>query len=96
MDKRTSTILIVILSSLICGLPGIASFCLGSMAILGTFMPESDLSQSDASIALVAGIIMVVLGLVLVSVPIVSWLLRKRLKVKKPTLSEGEIPQEDF
>ena len=59
-------------------------------------MPESDLSQSDASIALVAGIIMVVLGLVLVSVPIVSWLLRKRLKVKKPTLSEGEIPQEDF
>ena len=96
MDKRTSAILIVILSSLVCGLPGIASFCLGSMAILGTLIPESDLSQSDARIAQVSGIIMVFLGLVLVVIPIISWLLTKRFKDKKPILSKGEIPQEDF
>jgi len=96
MDKKKTSIILIILSSLLCGIPGLAAFCLGSMSILGSLIPTSDLTQADSKMAFIGGIIIVFLGLILVATPILAWLLTRNTNNQRETSSEGVIPEEDF
>lgn len=96
MDRRNTAIILVILTSLLCGLPGLAGLCIGPLAVLGSQLPDSNLSQGDSRIALVAGILLICFGLILIAIPIVTGFLTLRRKNKKLVNIEGMIPPEDF
>lgn len=40
MDKRTGAILAIVLTSLLCALPGLAGLCLGSLGLVGVNIPD--------------------------------------------------------
>ena len=96
MDKKKTSIILIILSSLLCGIPGLAAFCLGSMSILGSLIPNGELTQADSKMALIGGIIIVFLGLLLVAAPILTWLITRNTKNQRETSSDEVIPEEDF
>ena len=96
MDKRTTRILLVILASVLCGLPGIAGLCIGPLAIVGSLIPESDISQSDAQLALIIGIIISCLSLIFIAIPIVTGYLTRGNRKPKQVVIVGDIPEGDF
>jgi len=71
MDRKSIRILLLILTALLCGIPGIVGFCFGSLAIFGSMVPETDLARSDAKVAFYTGIAVLCISLFLVAIPIV-------------------------
>jgi hypothetical protein len=96
MDKRTTSILLIALTSVFCGLPGLAGLCIGPLAILGSRLPDSNLPTEEARIVLIIGVLLVFFSLVLVGIPIVAGFFTLGRGKKKPKLIEGTIPEEDF
>jgi hypothetical protein len=97
MEKKTLTIVIII-TTLLCGLPGLCGLCFGSMAIFGSFVPDaSGNPPQDAALVVGIGITMVGLSLVFIAIPIGigvwNWWSKKP---KIISMDEILIPEDDF
>jgi hypothetical protein len=96
MDKKTIGIISVILTSLLCGIPGLAGLCFGSMAVLGSLLPDNGIDPADTTLLMVTVIGMLCLSLVFIAVPIVVGFLTLGQKEKKTIDTDVAIPEEDF
>jgi hypothetical protein len=95
-DKRKIGIIAVVVSALFCGMPGLAGLCFGSMAILGSFLPDSTTPPEDTAIAISLSLAMLALSVVFITVPVLIGVLT--LWKKKPEIDLGNepIPIDDF
>jgi hypothetical protein len=95
MNKKT--IIIIVATTLLCGLPGLAGLCFGSMALLGIFMPDSGVPSEDRGLAAGFSVMMLGLGLVFITIPIGvglwSWWSQKKEAAAMEMLI---LPDEDF
>jgi hypothetical protein len=96
MDKKTIGIISVISTSLLCGIPGLAGLCFGSMAILGSLLPDNGIDPADTTLLTVTVIGILCLSLVFIAIPIVVGFLSLGKSRIKPIASDVAIPEEDF
>jgi hypothetical protein len=83
MDRKTTGILVTVITALCCGCPGLLSICWGSLAAFASFVPNADLDiggSSDPTTALLTGAGALCLGVVFVAIPIAAgfFLLRQQ------------------
>ena len=96
MEKKTLTTIIII-TTLLCGLPGLCGLCLGSLTILGGLLPDSGLAPEE--VGLVIGIAIMIIGLSLTAIAIPvgigmwNWWSRRP---KSIPMDEILIPEDDF
>jgi hypothetical protein len=97
MDKNTARILGIVASTLLCGVPGVAGLCIGTLAIIGANLPDSGFTSEEVSLAAGSGFFMLCLWVVFVAIPIVTAILTRE---KKGTAAEEiidvPVPDEDF
>lgn len=97
MDKKTIRIIAILITTAICGFPGLCGLCFGSLALLGALSPDTGIPKED--VALTAGISVMMLGisLVIIAIPIgiVIWTWWST-KPKPVKMDEIFIPEEDF
>ena len=97
MDKKTIRIITILGTTLLCGLPGLAGLCLGSMALLGGFLPDSDVPAEDTTLLIGGSIMILGLSLVFIVIPIGisiwSWWSHKTEKASMDALI---LPEDDF
>ena len=97
MDKKTIRIISIIATTLLCGLPGFAGLCLGSMALLGGLLPDSDVPAEDMTVLIGSSIMILGLSLVFIAIPIGiglwSWWSQKAETASMEALI---LPDEDF
>jgi hypothetical protein len=97
MDKKTTSIITVIATTLLCGLPGLMGMCFGTFAVLGALLPDSGIPAED--VALVVGSSVTTLGLSLIctiipiGVGLWAW---RSYKKEKFSIDQTIIPEEDF
>jgi hypothetical protein len=96
MDKRKVGIISVITSTLICGLPGLAGMCVGSLAIFGVFMPDNGIPSNDRAFTISASIALIGLSIAFVAIPILVGAITLWEKKVKIDLADEPIPEEDF
>jgi hypothetical protein len=96
MDKKTTGVIAVIVTSVLCGLPGLAGLCIGPLAIFGSQVPDGSLDQADANLALGMGIAMLCLSIIFIAIPIVVGFLTLGERKKKIADIGGPIPEDDF
>jgi hypothetical protein len=96
MEKKTIGLIATVTTTILCGLPGLAGLCFGSMSLLGSFMPENDVPNED--VALVLGFSIMIVGLSLVSIVIPIGIGIWTWWIRKPQLNLDKIrvPEEDF
>ena len=96
MEKKTIGLIAVTLTTVLCGLPGLAGLCFGSLALLGNFMPGSGVPNED--VAIVAGFSIMMMGLSLISIAIPIGIGIWTWWMRKPQLDLDDIlvPDEDF
>lgn len=96
MDKRTVGLIGVVITTLLCGLPGLAGLCMGPLAIWGTTLPDNTLGPGDTNLAIGGGIFILVVSIFFVALPVVIGLLTLQgPKLKDLELNEP-IPSDDF
>ncbi len=96
MDKKTISLISVVMTTILCGLPGLAGLCLGSLSILGAYIPNDTLDPGDANLAISGGIILLIVSLLFVAIPVViGYLSLKRWK-RSGLDYNGQIPSDDF
>jgi hypothetical protein len=95
MDKRTGLILIAV-SSILCGLPGLCGICLGSVSAWGATLPDATVEDPALSIGL--GLAMLGVGLLFLAIPVIIWLVVLRQRPVEKAVSDfaEPIPDEDF
>jgi len=94
MKKNTGAIVATILTSLLCGLPGLALACLGLLGALGTQMPgTTSLTTKGFQDTLIGAILFIGGGLILVLIPIVVGLLTLRNKRAPAPAYAAPVPQ---
>jgi hypothetical protein len=85
--NRKGAIIATVLTSLLCGVPGLISICVGVITVFGTQSSLTSPSGSTAMDSLVTLFLFVVSGLVLIAIPIVVGFLtlrRKRAQAAAP------------
>jgi formate hydrogenlyase subunit 3/multisubunit Na+/H+ antiporter MnhD subunit len=97
MDKKTTRIIALIASTLLCGLPGLAGFCMSSLAILGAFLPDTSVAKGEvmlvaASSAAIAGLSLLCL-IIPLGIGLWIWLSKRPKEIH---MDEITIPEEDF
>jgi hypothetical protein len=97
MDKKTASIIGVVAASLLCGLPGLAGLCIGTLAIIGANLPESGFNPEEVRVAAGSGVFLICLGVVFVAIPIVTAILtREKKRPAAEEIVDVSIPDEDF
>jgi hypothetical protein len=74
MEKRTTGIILTVVTVLLCGCPGLASFCGGAMFAIASFIPGADIDvfgSSDPRSALMYGIGGLCVGIIFIAIPAV-------------------------
>jgi len=88
MEKRTAGIIGLVVSIVLCGLPGLCGLCAGPLyAIIGVF-PGSDIDifgSSEPSAAIAYGIGTICLSVIFIAIPVLVWNYTLR---KKPAKDE--------
>jgi len=96
MPKRTVTILIAI-TTLLCGLPGLCGLCFGSLTILGGLLPDSGIPSDEVVLVIGIAIMMIGLSLIAIAIPVGigvwNWWSQKP---KAIPMDEILIPEDDF
>ena len=97
MDKKTIGILTIIASTILCGLPGVAGLCFGSLAIAGIFLPVEAVAAEDRLQVASFAVMILGLSLVFVAIPLGAgiWFWRKQ-KIEAAQLQQLHIPEDDF
>ena len=97
MDKKTTGIIAVSITSVLCGLPGLAGLCIGPLSIFGSQVSDSSLDPADANLALGLGIAMVCLSIIFIAIPVFVGFFTLGKKRQEPSPDTGvSIPEEDF
>lgn len=96
MDKRTIGLIGVVVTTILCGLPGLAGLCIGPLAILGANLPDNTLSPGDTGLAIGGGIFILVVSVLFVALPVVIGLLTLKGPKPKDLDSNEPIPLDDF
>jgi hypothetical protein len=77
--SRNVAITLTIITILCCGFPGLASFCTGFIALIGSQSPEIMAgSQSSPQDAIMGGLILFCSGLIFLAVPLIVGFLTLR------------------
>jgi hypothetical protein len=74
MDKRTTGIVLTVVSVLLCGCPGLVGLCGGLMFAAVSFVPGADIDivgRNDPRSAFITGVIGLCLGIILIAIPVV-------------------------
>ncbi len=97
MDRKTLGIITVIASVFLCGLPGLAGLCLGSMSFLGSFLPNSGVPTEGKTLIVGASIMILGLSLVFITIPIGAgiwtWWSQKN---EAASMEQLILPEDDF
>lgn len=96
MDKRKVGIISVIASTLICGIPGLVGFCIGSLAVIGVFLPDTSIPFEDRAFTVSASIALIGLSIAFIAIPILIGVLTLWEKKVKIEFADEPIPEEDF
>ena len=70
MEKKTVSIITVIASTLLCGLPGLIGICMSLMAVLGAFLPDSGIPRDELPILVGASATILGLSLMCIIIPV--------------------------
>jgi len=97
MDKKTTSIIAILITTFLCGLPGLCGLCLGSLAMVGAFLPENGIPSEDVALTVGISAMMVGLSLVFIAIPIgigiwVWWSQRSVVT----QMDQVIIPEDDF
>jgi len=97
MEKKTIGIITVIATIFLCGLPGLAGLCLGSLALAGSFLPESGVPGEDTALVLGSSIMILGLSLVFIAIPIGLgiWIWWSQ-KSEATRMEKLIVPEDDF
>ena len=87
MEKRTLGYLLTIASTLLCGLPGLAVFCVGSLGALGV-MIDTEPSSGDTAYAIGGVVFLFCVGIVLMLIPVAAGLWTRR-SLSSPVVSDA-------
>ena len=96
MDKRTTGIISVVITSILCGLPGLAGLCIGPLSIFGSQLSDNGLDQEAANMALGTGIMILCLSIIFIAIPVAVGFLTLRGKMGNPSDTIVSIPEDDF
>jgi hypothetical protein len=96
MDKRTMGLIGVVVTTLLCGLPGLAGLCIGPLAIWGATLPDNTLEPGDTNWAIGGGIFILVASILFVALPVVIGLLTLKNRKPKEVDIHEPIPSDDF
>lgn len=84
--KRSTAIVVTLITSLLCGLPSLIMLCIGILALLGTQMPEvmaENPGTTPGDVTLGSGVF-ICFGLVLLIIPILVGFFSFRMSETKP------------
>ncbi len=97
METKTFRLIAILISTLFCGLPGLCGLCFGSMALFGTFLPDTGIPQEDVALTAGVSVMMIGLSLVFIAIPvgISLWTWWSR-RPKTIPIEEIAIPEDDF
>ena len=97
MEKKTLGIITVAATVFLCGLPGLAGLCLGSLALLGSFLPDGGVPAEDTTLVVGASIMVLGLSLVFIAIPvgvgIWTWWSQKN---EAASMEQLILPEDDF
>jgi len=96
MDKKTAGIFGVVATTIMCGIPGMAGLCLGTLLIIGNYLPDTSVDPADTNLVTGSAIFIICLSLVFIAIPIIIVYFIRRKKAQVSKLSEGPIPEDDF
>jgi hypothetical protein len=91
MDKRSTAVIAILLTTLVCGLPGIVILCAGMLGVLGVYLPDTDLTftgnaERIGTLAVLVGI--GCLGIAGILIPILVAIFTLRKPPPKPLTPE--------
>jgi hypothetical protein len=97
MEKKTLGIITVAATVFLCGLPGLAGLCLGSLALLGSFLPDSGAPAEDTALVIGGSIMTLGLSLIFIAIPIAvgiwTWWSHKK---EAASMEQLILPEDDF
>lgn len=97
MDKKTTSIITVVATTVFCGLPGLLGICLGAMAVIGALLPNSGIPSEDVAITVGTSATILGLSLICTVTPIGVGLWTWRSYQKEQTsIEQTIIPEDDF
>ncbi len=103
MDKKTQGIIATVVTSLLCGLPGLCMLCFDPVSMIVGAIPESEIDifgRSEPGAAIGFGIATLCVGVIFIAIPIVVGLLMLREKpedvIEGEEVVEEEIPGDDL
>ena len=97
MDKKTIGIITVVITSILCCLPGLVGLCLGSLAFMGAVLPSSGLPAEDTTLVIGSSIMILGLSLIFIAIPIGIGIWFWRSHEKEAAIMETVVvPEEDF
>jgi hypothetical protein len=94
MDKRTTSIIITLVTVLLCGCPGLFGLCFGASFVLAGVVPGADIniqgSNNPPADAIKIGLISLCLGIFFVAIPAVAAFVTLRKKKTAAPVSFNE------
>ena len=71
MDRKTGGIIATVVSTLLCGCPGLASMCVGLITAATGFSPDATTSDLSPETFWLSGGVLLCLGVIFVIIPVV-------------------------
>ena len=97
MKKKTISIITVIATILLCGLPGLVGLCFGFFSLIGSLLPKSGVPADDTGLVIGSSIMILGVSLVFIAIPIGvgiwSWWSQKS---EAASMERLLIPEDDF
>lgn len=88
--ERNTAIIITVVSAILCGCPGLAILCTGSMSTLGGLSDGVD----DPRVAIAMGLAFLCLGLIMVAIPVAVGVFTLRPKAGEAAPAAPPAPDE--
>jgi Na+/melibiose symporter-like transporter len=93
MDKRTTGIIVTLVTVFLCGCPGLCGLCMGAMFALVSFVPNAQIDifgSHEPRASLTFGVVALLIGVVLLAIPAVAAFvtLRKKKSTTPANLNE--------
>jgi hypothetical protein len=97
MDKKTSGIVAVLGSILLCGLPGFCVLCMSMVVAIGPLLPDSDVPPEEVGLVITSAVSMIGLSLICLVIPIgVGFWSWRSYQKEEFGIRKVLIPEDDF